>query len=353
MTPSTTPDLPPGPATVAGPSGATDLDSAPRQTPARSAGFLRLDRYSGLYLAIILSIVFTALLPDTFGTLDNARVIAGSAAIAGILTLAVTVSLAAGMFDISLAANMTFCICLLGKLLIAADLPWLAAVVATVVAGALIGAVNALIITRLGVQPIVATLGMSSVLAALAFWVADGKTVLLDEVGLAFRDAGASQVATVPITVLYLAAVALVLWFVLEHTPFGRYLYAIGSNAQASKLAGIKVVRLQAMSLMIAGGLAALAGVLLSMQLGAASFGAGAAYLLPAFAATFLGSTQVLPGRFNVRGTVIALYLLAIAVKGLQLRFPDLPWIKDMVEGLVLIVAVSITARAIRKRGTR
>ena len=121
----------------------------------------------------------------------------------------------------------------------------------------------------------------------------------------------------------------------------------------AWKLAGIKVVRLRWLVLMLTGGLASLAGVVLTMQLGAASFGAGAPYLLPAFAATFLGSTQFLPGRFNVRGTIVALYLLAVAVKGLQLRFPDLPWIKDLVEGLVVIVAVSLTARAVRKRATR
>ena len=297
--------------------------------------------------------VFTVLQPDTFGTLDNARVVAASSAIAGVLTLAVAVSMAAGTFDISLAAVMTFSICLLGKMLNSAELPWVLAVVLTLCAGAAIGAVNAVIIARLGVEPIVATLGMSSVLAALSFWVSDGQTILLDSVSPTFAKAGSATIATVPITVFYLAAVAIALWFLLEHTPFGRYLYAMGSNPQAAKLAGIRVLRLQSLSLMMTGALAALAGVILAMQLGAASFGAGAPYLLPAFAATFLGATQILPGRFNVRGTVVALYLLAIAVKGLQLQFPDLPWIKDLVEGLVLIVAVSITAQAIRRRKTR
>src|SRR5215207_1445338 len=114
------------------------------------------------------------MLPDTFGTWNNARVIAGSAAIAGILTLAVTVSLAAGTFDISVAANMTFSICLLGALLTRAELPWVLAVILALAAGALVGAVNALLISTIGVEPIIATLGMSSVLAALSFWVSDG-----------------------------------------------------------------------------------------------------------------------------------------------------------------------------------
>lgn len=311
---------------------------------------LRIDKYSGLYLAILLVVVFSMWLPDTFGTLDNARVIAASSAITGIITLAVVVSLASGVFDLSLAANMTFSICLLGALLTHGGLPWVVAVVLTLLGGAAIGAVNALIITQLGVEAVIATLGMSSVLAAFSFWVADGQTVLLGDVGSSFTDLGSARIATIPISVFYLAGVAIALWFLLEHTPFGRYIYAIGSNAQATKLAGIRVVRLQWASLVLTGMLASLAGVILTMQLGAASFGAGAPYLLPAFAGAFLGSTQVVPGRFNVRGTVVALYLLAIAVKGLQLRFPDLPWIKDLVEGAVVIVAVSVTARTIRNR---
>jgi ribose transport system permease protein len=290
------------------------------------------------------------MLPETFGTVNNVRIIAASAAIAGILTLAVTLSMASGTFDISLAANMTFSISLLGALAGTYGVPWPLAILITLAAGALVGAINAAIITRIGVEPIIATLGMSSVLAALAFWVADGKSIVLAQVGPAFTQAGTMSIASIPITVFYLFGVALVLWYLLEHTPFGRYVYAIGSSPQAAKLAGVRVFRLQSISLMMSGALAALAGVVLTMQLGAAPFGAGAPYLLPAFAATFLGSTQIVRGRFNVRGTIVALYLLATAVKGLQLRFPDLPWISDLVQGVVLIVAVSITARAAKKR---
>jgi ribose transport system permease protein len=352
MTSSTSPHPPADRAAVAEPVAGAGPGGSPAR-PGWSLGVLRLDRYSGLYLAVILVVVFSVMLPDTFGTWNNARVIAGSAAIAGILTLAVTVSLAAGTFDISIAANMTFSICLLGALLTVAELPWVLAVLATVAAGALVGAVNALLISTIGVEAIIATLGMSSVLAALSFWVADGQTVLLSGVGSSFTELGTATIASVPITVFYLAAVAILLWYLMEHTPTGRYLYAIGSNPQAAKLAGIRVGRLTWLSLIMSGALAALAGVVLTMQLGAASFGAGAPYLLPAFAATFLGSTQILPGRFNVRGTIVALYLLTIAVKGLQLQFPDLPWIKDLVEGLVLLVAVSIVTRAVRGRKSR
>jgi ribose transport system permease protein len=106
-------------------------------------------------------------------------------------------------------------------------------------------------------------------------------------------------------------------------------------------------------ALIIAGVLSSFAGIVLTMQLGASSFGAGNSYLLPAFAGAFLGSTQIRPGRFNVGGTLVALYLLAIGVKGLQLQYPDLPWIKNLCEGLTLIVAVAIVARAGRRLAGR
>ncbi len=350
MPSKTTPEPPADNTSVGDAPDVTAPESTPAGRPTWSLGVLRLDRYSGLYLAVILAVVFSIMLPDTFGTLSNARVIAGRAAIAGILTLGVTISLAAGTFDISIAANMTFCICLLGALITKMDVPWVLAVVLTLLAGALVGAVNALLISTIGVEAIIATLGMSSVLAALSFWVSDGQTVLLDTVGQTIKDFGTTEIGTVPITVFYLAAVAIALWYLMEHTPVGRYLYAIGNNPQAAKLAGIRVGRLTWLSLIMTGTLAALAGVILTMQLGAASFGAGAPYLLPAFAATFLGSTQILPGRFNVRGTIVALYLLTIAVKGLQLKYPSLPWIKDMVEGLVLLGAVSIVTISVRRR---
>ncbi len=110
------------------------------------------------------------------------------------------------------------------------------------------------------------------------------------------------------------------------------------------------VRRLQWTALVISGVLSSLAGIVLTMQLGASSFGAGDPYLLPAYAAAFLGATQIKPGRFNVAGTLVALYLLAIGVKGLQLRYPSIPWIADLFQGLALIIAVALGVVARRKR---
>jgi ribose transport system permease protein len=319
----------------------------------RVVGLLRrdlaVDRLSGLYVIAIMLVVFSIWEPTTFGTLSNAKVILASEAITGIIALAAVVSLVAGVFDLSIAANMSLAISVLGQLMATAHLNAGLAVIITLAIGGVIGCINAVIVTRFHIEPVIGTLAMSSVLAAVSYWVADGQTIL-SGISPGFSNMGIWKPLGIPIQVYYLAAVALILWYALEHTPVGRYLYAAGANAKAARLSGVNVVRLQWGALITSGVLASLAGVVLTQQLASAAFGAGDPYLLPAYAAAFLGSTQIKPGRFNVLGTVVAMYMLAIGIKGLQLRFPQYPWIADLVEGVILLLAVGIAVQSARRR---
>lgn len=329
----------------------TTKSASPSSQPNRR-GFrpdLRADSLSGVYLGAVLIVVFVLWLPETFATATNARTVLAGSAITGIIALGATVGLISGAFDVSIAANMSFAISFVGWLQSSHHVNALLAVLLTLASGALVGTVNAFVITRLKVEPVIATLGMSSLLAAFAYWVAGGQTIT-EGISSSFTKFGTGKYLTVPLPVFYLAGVSLVLWYLLGYTPLGRYLYAAGANPAAARLAGLSVVRLQWTALVISGILSSFAGIVLTMQLGASSFGAGDSYLLPAYAAAFLGSTQIKPGRFNVLGTLVALYLLAIGVKGLQLRYPSLPWIADLFQGLALIIAVALGVIARRKR---
>jgi ribose transport system permease protein len=333
-----------------GPGGSRTEPPAPRHRTARLLRRdLAVDRLSGLYVIAIMLIVFSIWEPTTFGTLSNAKVILASEAITGIIAFAAVISLVAGVFDLSIAANMSLSISILGQLLTTAHLNVVVAVIVTLAIGGVVGSLNAIVVTRFRIEPVIGTLAMSSVLEAVSYWVANGQTVLYG-ISPSFSNMGVSKPLGIPIQVYYLAAVALVLWYVLEHTPVGRYLYAAGANPKAARLSGVNVVRLQWGALITSGVLASLAGVVLTQQLASAAFGAGDPYLLPAYAAAFLGSTQIKPGRFNVLGTVVAMYLLAISIKGLQLRFPQYPWIADLVEGIILLLAVGIAVRVARRR---
>lgn len=325
-------------------------DHSPAPQPVRSLlRMIQAERLSGIYLLVMLIAAYSAWLPATFASGRNFQAILAQSAISGIIALSATVALIAGAFDISIAANMSFAISFVGWLQSVHHVNALVAVALTLASGVVVGTVNAFVITRLGVNPVVATLGMSSLLAAVSYWVAKGQTIV-DGISPTFAAFGTTKILGIAAPVFYLLAIALILGYLLRYTPVGRYMYAAGGNPDAARLAGLPVGRLKWYALMISGLLSSFAGVVLTMQLSAASFDSGAPYLLPAYAAAFLGSTQILPGRFNVAGTMVGLFLLAVGVKGLQLRFPELPWIADLFQGLALIVSVALGVLAVRAK---
>jgi ribose transport system permease protein len=324
------------------------LTEAPQRRLLPSVG---MDRFSGLYLLVILTVVYSVLESSTFFTTNNFRIVLSSQAITGIITLGLMVSLICGVFDLSIAANMTWAVIFVGYLQ-EHRFPWVLAIVLTVASGAVIGVLNAVIVTRLHVDSVIGTLGMSSILAALTFWLTGGQAVTTG-IAPGFISFGNAELATIPLPVYFFAIIALVLWYFLSYRPSGRYLYAVGSNLTAARLAGLKVLRLQWTGLIVSATVASFAGVVFAAQLGNAPFDAGTPYLLPAFSAAFLGATQVRPGRFNVWGTVISIYLLAIGVKGLELKWPTDSWISDLFEGVALIVAVALAVQSSRRRATR
>jgi ribose transport system permease protein len=151
-------------------------------------------------------------------------------------------------------------------------------------------------------------------------------------------------------------ALAIVIWFVFEHTPVGRYMFATGGNPEAARLAGIKTDRLIWRSLIVSALIASFVGVVQSWKVGIATATFGPGLLFPAIAAVFFGASQ-LKGRANVWGTVIALYCLAWGIKGLQLLFEGSTiWVEPLFQGVALLAAVSLAARSgiikVRKKKT-
>ena len=140
---------------------------------------------------------------------------------------------------------------------------------------------------------------------------------------------------------LYLLIIAFVLWWLTAHTPAGRYLYAIGGNPEAARLSGVRIERYTTVALVLSATIAGVAGIMFA-SLNGPSLNFGGTLLLPAFAAAFLGSTQLIPGRFNVWGTLLAIFVLATGVQGLQL-VSGASWLNDMFNGVALIIAVALS----------
>jgi ribose transport system permease protein len=211
---------------------------------------------------------------------------------------------------------------------------------------AVVGLVSALMVVKFRVNSLIATLGMSQVLIAFQLKIADNRQIT-GAFSSGWSSLGTQDVLGVPIVVVYLLILAVVLWFTLEHTPVGRYLFAVGGNPDAARLAGLNVERLTVGSLMASATIAGLAGVIFSMKVGTYSSSTGPGLLFPALAAVFFGASQF-TRRPNVWGTLVAYFTLAFGVKGLQLAFgPGTFWIQPLFQGAALLIAVALASRVV------
>lgn len=316
---------------------------------ARRVGADNLARFSGLYVLAIFIVIFSLWVPSTFLTVTTLKSVLGDQAITLVLALGLLIPLAAGQFDLSVAQNLGFSAIVCAALQTRTGLAWPECAVIAVACGALIGAANGSLIL-FGVDSFIATLGMSSILLALTTLVSRNEFV--GPLSSSFQSFATAEPFGFPIVTLYAAIGAAILWWLLEHTPVGRRTYATGANADAARLTGVRTARHTFIAMVLCGAIAALAGVLVAARVGQVSPTLGPPYLLPAFAACFLGTTQIKVGRFNVLGTVIAIYLLAVGVKGLQLAGSEL-WVTEMFNGVALVGAVTIAVFGAKRRNAR
>jgi ribose transport system permease protein len=302
------------------------------------AGRLGLDRFSGLYLWVIIIVVFAIWVPSTFLTLGTLHSIASGQATVAMLALALIVPMVAGAYDLSVGANINLAVVIVTVLQTRNGWGMWPSILAAVAAGVVIGLINGFIVVKFRVNSFIATLGTGSIIIAVQS-ITSGQSQPFPPTSPTWTAISQKQFVGFQAVVVYMLILAVIVWWFLEHTPAGRYLRAIGGNPEAARLSGIRVDMWTWISLTISGGVAGIAGVFYASQNGP-SLTFGPALLLPAFAAVFLGSTQLRPGRFNVWGTLIAIYVLATGVQGLQL-ITGVQWLNDMFNGVALIAAVA------------
>jgi ribose transport system permease protein len=327
------------PANGAPPPG-DDRSQADGRLSARSlANALSFRNISALYVFVVIFVVFSLWVPETFPTWDTWKALFDSQAVTALLAVGLVVALAAGAFELAIGAELGFGAILVAWLLAEQGLPIVPAIALTVLAGAVIGLIIGLLVVRARIDSFIATLGVSSVLLAMIAWVSDSQQIL--GLGESFQSIGTTEIFGVTLPVYIMLAVAFAVWYVLERTAVGRRVYATGGNIEAARLAGVRTGLVIVAALITCAAIASLAGILVSSRLGTGDPTIGPAYLLPAFSAAFLGSTQFRGGRFNVWGTVVAVYVLAAGVKGLQLAGAPI-WIPDLFNGVALLIAVGM-----------
>lgn len=311
-----------------------------------------LERY-GLLLILVAMVVFFAVNAtsgEAFRSSANVNNVLSNQGVTGLIALAMVVPLVSGYFDLSVAAVAGLASIITGALIGTHGEPiWLAIAIAIVVAG-LAGCINGFLVAGLKLNAFVVTLGTYTLIGGLLQWYTGGQTIATG-IPASFGRWGSEKWLGVPRPFWLLIGVAILLWYVLMHTSFGRKLESIGSNESASRLVGIRVDRAIFTSFVLSGLLAGVAGVLLTSRAGAADPTAGSAYLFPALAAVFIGATTIRPGRYNVWGTILGVFFVAVAVNGLTLLGAE-SWVSPVFNGAALVAAVALSTLIGRRRET-
>ena len=316
---------------------------------ARVARGLAFNRIGAVYVLIGIVIVFTIWVPHTFPNMSTVKQILNANAITALAALSITIPLAARVFDLSFAYTMTLS-GVVAAHFDAAGVPLVPALLLGLGTGVLVGIINAVVVVVMRIDSFIATLATGSLIQALITMATGGQPIISVRLNGAFSKIGQPTIGGVQYPVIYVIVAAAAMWYLLEHTSAGRRLYATGFNPDAARLAGVRVNRLRFISLIVSGSLAGAAGIVLASTISSGSPTAGTAYLLPAFAAAFLGATQLKRGRFNAGGTLIAVLLLGTGTTGLALANAP-QWSADMFVGVVLIASLAVTGIQRRAAG--
>ena len=305
--------------------------------------------YGLVILTVFLIILFSLLLPNTFPTVLNLRAILSDKSIIAMLSLAAMIPMVAGRIDLTVGYGIVLWHILAISLQVNYGFPWPLAVIIVIALGAITGVLNGILVEVAKIDAFIATLGTGTVLYAIALWHSGGRQVV-GELNPDFYLLSGAWILGLPITGFYVLAISLVMWVVLEFTPVGRYLYAIGANQKAAELNGIPTRKFVVAAFVASGTLAAVAGVLLASKLRIGQASVGLEFLLPALVGAFLGSTTIKPGRVNVWGTIIGVVILAVGISGIQ-QFGGSFWVEPLFNGSTLLIAIGIAGYAQRKKG--
>lgn len=328
------------------------MSDAPTTTDVRAPRRRRLDlpdlgnRFGLLAAWAGVIVAFSLARPDTFATAENFQAIFGSQAVLLIVTMGLLVALTAGEFDLSIAGVLNMSLVLVGYLNVEQGWPIGVAVLAALAVGVLIGLFNAFFVIVVGIESIVVTLGTGTLLLGLSLGI---KNLAIPGISDSLIDVVRTELLGIQLGFWYGLLLTALVWYVFRYTPLGRYLFFVGAGRDVAKLAGIRVNRIRVGALVASAGAAALGGVMLAGLLGASDPNAGSAYLLPAFAGAFLGSTAITPGRFNPWGSFIAVYFLVTGITGLQLMGLS-GWIEQVFYGGSLVLAVTFSRLAAKRQ---
>jgi ribose transport system permease protein len=312
----------------------------------RRAALTFVSRYGTIIGLLAMIFFFSINAPTTFFSKANALNILSQASLTAIISAGLTFTLVVGEFDLSIGNVASFVGLVVAGLMAKEGLSIPASIALALLIGAAIGLVNGVLVTKIRINAVIATIGVGTTLTGIgfsysAFPIAVGMPRAFTEVSLGRLFLG------LPNPVLLMLIVLVVLWTILNKTDIGQKMQAVGGNIEAARLSGIRVDRIKMFAFATAGFCAALTGILLSSLLGSGTLAAADGYLLDAFAAVFLGSATLREGQFHIVGTLVGVLVLAVGFNGLSI-FGAPTYFQPIFKGVVLILAVGLSTLARR-----
>ncbi|GLW07143.1 sugar ABC transporter permease [Microtetraspora sp. NBRC 13810] len=320
-------------------------DALPARRSRRFAAVAGPTRVVFLALAGVILIGWALVAADggQFLTLENVVGVQQRSAALGIVAVGQTLAILAGSLDLSVAYLISLTSLVAAETMAGQDSGIVAAIAAVAGVSVLVGLVNGLVITKLRVHAFIATLGVGLIIKGIVDHLYDGPAGRVPET---FQHLGYDRIGPVPVSALLWAAVALTAWFLLSRTRYGYRVYAVGGDVEVARLSGVRTDRVVIVTHVLCSLCAGIAGLLLAARLGAGAptVGTDGGYDLESIAAVVLGGTALAGGRGGVAGTVGGVLLLAV----LDSVFNQLEvnsFFKDVVRGVVIVVAVAVYAR--------
>ncbi len=298
----------------------------------------KIIRDYGTILALLLIIlIFSVLKPTAFFTPKNFINITRQMAALTIIAIGATMVMVINEFDLSVG-SMASLGGVMAALMAVAGVPVPAAFLLTIAVCVVIGFVNGYIVAKFRVLSFITTLGMSTVLDGIIYWLTGGATVF-QNIPKSFTWLGTTKLGEIPLLSILMILFAVLFWFLMRHTPAGRKMYAIGGNEEASKIAGINVRKYKMIAFSLCAAMAAITGIVVASRVGSANTTAGSGYFLQSYAAVFIGCTVSKQGVPNVVGTFIGAAILSILANGLTiLQMPT--YMQDIITGAIIVIAV-------------
>lgn len=297
-----------------------------------------IDRFGILIAWAVVIAIFTAIEPGKYLSVGNMSNIFGSQAVLVVVTLALIIPLTAGDYDLSVGGVTALSSMIIAVLNGLHGWPIGAAIVVAIVASVLVGLFNGLVVTIFGIDSLIVTLGSQTLLSGLVLWISNSLTVSGVSTGLVNAVIG-TRLLGIPLEFYYAIVITAGLWFLFEQTVYGRQLLFTGRGRDVARLSGIRVNRVRVTALVASAFVSSLAGLIYAGTTGTADPSSAFSFLLPAFAAAFLGFTAIRPGRFNAWGTFVAVYFLISGITGLELL--GVPaFVQQLFYGAALILAV-------------